>query len=107
MSAWPEVSLATLGLDARTAVVTLTHAAHINDEALATALRSPCLYIGALGSKRTHANRVERLKAMGFSEADLARIHAPVGLGIGAEGPAEIAVSILAEIIKVARGGGE
>ena len=62
VNAWPEVSLATLGLDARTAVVALTHAAHIDDEALATALRSPCLYIGALGSKRTHANRMERLK---------------------------------------------
>jgi xanthine dehydrogenase accessory factor len=105
MNAWPEVSLATLGVDARTAVVALTHAAHIDDEALATALRSPCLYIGALGSMRTHAKRIERLKAMGFSEADLARIHAPVGLAIGAEGPAEISVSILAEIIKVAHGG--
>jgi xanthine dehydrogenase accessory factor len=102
--AWPEGSLATLGLDARTAVVALTHAARIDDETLATALRSSCLYIGALGSKRTQAKRIERLKAMGFSEADLARIHAPVGLSIGAEGPAEIAVSILAEIIKVAHG---
>jgi xanthine dehydrogenase accessory factor len=84
--------------------VALTHAAQIDDETLATALRSSCLYIGALGSKRTQAKRIERLKAMGFSEADLARIHAPVGLAIGAEGPAEIAVSILAEIIKVAHG---
>jgi xanthine dehydrogenase accessory factor len=105
VNGWPEVSLPTLGLDARTAVVALTHAVHIDDEALATALRSPCLYIGALGSKRTQANRMERLKAMGFSETDLGRIHAPVGLAIGAEGPAEIAVSILAEIIKVAHGG--
>ncbi len=105
VNAWPEVSLATLSLDARTALVALTHAAHIDDEALATALRSPCLYIGALGSKRTQANRIERLKAMGFSDVDLARIHAPVGLAIGAEGPAEIAVSILAQIIKVAHGG--
>jgi xanthine dehydrogenase accessory factor len=104
ITAWPEVSLAALTLDGRTAVVALTHAAHIDDEALATALRSPCLYIGALGSKRTQANRVERLIAMGFSEADLARLHAPVGIAIGAEGPAEIAVSILAEIIKVAHG---
>jgi xanthine dehydrogenase accessory factor len=106
VNAWPEVSLATLGVDARTAIVALTHAAHIDDEALAAALRSPCLYIGALGSKRTQANRIERLQAMGFSEAELARIHAPVGLAIGAEGPAEIAVSILAEIIKVAHGEG-
>ncbi|MDX1400907.1 MAG: XdhC/CoxI family protein [Kiloniellales bacterium] len=104
LGSWPEASLSALKLDARTAIVALTHAAHIDDEALAAALHSPCLYIGALGSKRTHAKRVERLKAMGFSEADLGRIHAPVGLAIGAQGPAEIAVSILAEIIKVGRG---
>jgi xanthine dehydrogenase accessory factor len=101
---WPEVSLTALGLDARTAVVALTHAAHIDDEALGVALKSDCLYIGALGSKTTHAKRIERLKAAGFSEAALKRIHAPIGLAIGAKGPAEIAVSILAEIIKVARG---
>jgi xanthine dehydrogenase accessory factor len=100
----PEVSLASLGLDACTAVVALTHAAHIDDEALSLALRSPCLYIGALGSKATHEKRIERLKAAGFGEAELSRIHAPVGLAIGAKGPSEIAVSILAEIIKVARG---
>ncbi|HEX2365510.1 MAG TPA: XdhC/CoxI family protein [Bradyrhizobium sp.] len=105
VAAWPEMSLPALGLDARTAVVALTHAAHIDDEALATALRSPCLYIGALGSKRTKEKRAERLKQAGFSDQDLARIHAPVGLPIGAQGPAEIAVAILAEIIKVARGG--
>jgi xanthine dehydrogenase accessory factor len=85
-------------------VVALTHAAHIDDEALSLALRSPCLYIGALGSKATHEKRIERLKAAGFGEAELSRIHAPVGLAIGAKGPSEIAVSILAEIIKVARG---
>lgn len=105
VAAWPEMSLPALGLDARTAVVALTHAAHIDDEALAMALRSPCLYIGALGSKRTHEKRTERLKEAGFSDQDLARVHAPVGLPIGAQGPAEIAVAILAEIIKVARGG--
>jgi xanthine dehydrogenase accessory factor len=101
---WPEVSLNALGLDARTAVVALTHAVHIDDEALSAALRSDCLYIGALGSKRTHAKRLERLAAAGFGKNELARIHAPIGLSIGAQGPAEIAVSILAEIIKVARG---
>lgn len=106
ISAWPDISLPAVGLDARTAVVALTHAAHIDDEALTTALRSPCVYIGALGSKRTHAKRLERLKEAGFSDADLARIHAPVGLDIGAQGPAEIAVSILAEIVQVARGRG-
>jgi xanthine dehydrogenase accessory factor len=106
IAAWPEPSFDKLGLDARTAVVALTHASHIDDEALTAALRSPCLYIGALGSRGTHAKRLERLGAAGFTAADLARIHAPIGLAIGAKGPAEIAVSILAEIIKVARGAG-
>lgn len=104
MAAWPEASFDRLGLDARTAVVALTHASHIDDEALSTALRSPCVYIGALGSRATHAKRLERLRAAGFDDVDLARIHAPVGLAIGAKGPAEIAVSILAELIKVVRG---
>lgn len=103
---WPAESFAKLGLDERTAVVALTHASHIDDEALTAALRSPCTYIGALGSRGTHAKRLERLKAAGFSNADLARIHAPIGLPIGAKGPAEIAVSILAEIVKVSRGAG-
>jgi xanthine dehydrogenase accessory factor len=106
MTDWPEVSFDKLGLDARTAVVALTHAAHIDDEALTAALRSPCLYIGALGSRGTHAKRLERLAAAGFTAEELARIHAPIGLAIGAKGQAEIAVSILAEIIKVARGAG-
>jgi len=100
----PEVAFAELGLDARTAVVALTHTAHIDDEALIAALRSPCLYIGALGSRATHAKRLNRLRSEGFPEAEIARIHAPVGIAIGAKGPAEIAVSILAQIIKVARG---
>jgi xanthine dehydrogenase accessory factor len=104
LTEWPEVSLKTLGLDARTAVVALTHAAQIDDEALSVALQGPCLYIGALGSKATHAKRLVRLKAAGHDDAALSRIHAPIGLAIGARGPAEIAVSILAEIIKVARG---
>jgi xanthine dehydrogenase accessory factor len=104
VTGWPEASFAAVGIDGRTAVVALTHASHIDDEALMVALRSPCLYIGALGSRRTHAKRMERLNAAGFSEAEVARIHAPIGLAIGAKGPAEIAVSILAEIIKVARG---
>lgn len=101
---WPKDAMATLGVDARSAIVALTHAEHIDDEALSAALRSPCIYIGALGSKRTQAKRVERLKNAGFSEVDMARIHAPVGLAIGAQGPAEIAVSVLAEIVKVVRG---
>jgi xanthine dehydrogenase accessory factor len=100
---WPDVSLAALRLDERTAVVALTHAAHLDDEALTAALRSNCLYIGALGSKKTHGRRLERLRAAGFSDMDLQRIHAPVGLAIGAKGPAEIAVSILAQIVHTAR----
>ena len=103
---WPEVSFRALALDPRTAVVALTHAAHLDDEALSGAMRSDCLYIGALGSKKTHAKRLERLKGAGFSEVELAGIHAPVGLSIGATGPAEIALSILAEIVMVARGTG-
>jgi xanthine dehydrogenase accessory factor len=98
---WPEQQFA---IDARTAVVAVTHAAHLDDEALAVALRSDCFYVGALGSRKTHAKRLERLRAAGFEQHDLARIHAPIGLAIGAKGPAEIAVSILAEIVKVARG---
>jgi xanthine dehydrogenase accessory factor len=101
---WPEISLRAVGLDARTAIVALTHAAALDDEALSAALRSDCLYIGALGSKKTHVKRLERLGAAGFSDSELARIRAPVGLAIGAKRPAEIAVSILAEIVKVARG---
>jgi xanthine dehydrogenase accessory factor len=103
LTEWPEVGLAALGLDPRTAVVAVTHAAHLDDDALAAALRSDCLYIGALGSRKTHAKRLERLRAAGFSDADLERIHAPIGLAIGAKGPAEIALSILAEIVQVAR----
>jgi xanthine dehydrogenase accessory factor len=106
LSDWPEVSFRSLALDPRTAVVALTHAAHLDDEALSGAMRSDCLYVGALGSKKTHAKRLERLRAAGFSEVELARIHAPVGLSIGATGPAEIALSILAEIVMVARGTG-
>ena len=85
------------------AVVTLTHVDQIDDEALTIALKSPCRYIGSLGSRKTHAKRVARLKSAGFSDADIARIHAPVGIDIGAETPGEIATSILAEIIAAFR----
>ncbi|MGH8324615.1 MAG: XdhC family protein, partial [Steroidobacteraceae bacterium] len=105
LTEWPELSLRNLKIDARTAVVALTHAAALDDEAMRESLRARCLYIGALGSKRTHAKRVERLRAEGISEKDLARIRAPVGLPIGAKGPAEIAVSIIAEIVKTSRRG--
>jgi xanthine dehydrogenase accessory factor len=105
LTEWPELSLRNLKIDARTAVVALTHAAALDDEALRESLRASSLYIGALGSKKTHAKRLERLRAEGISEEGLARIRAPVGLSIGAKGPAEIAVSIIAEIVKTSRGG--
>jgi xanthine dehydrogenase accessory factor len=104
-TAWPETALKTFTPDPFTAVVTLTHVGHIDDEALAISLRSPCRYIGALGSRKTHAKRVERLVALGFTDADIARIKSPVGLNIGAETPAEIAVAILGEVIAAFRGG--
>ena len=95
---WPDQALTTLAPDARTAVVTLTHDPKLDDPALAVALRSPAFYVGALGSRKTHAARLARLRQLGLSEAELARIHAPVGLAIGARSPAEIAVSILAQV---------
>jgi xanthine dehydrogenase accessory factor len=101
----PDRIMAGLALDRRTAVVTLTHRPELDDQALAAALRSPAFYVGALGSRKTQAARRERLRAMGFSEADLGRIHGPVGLAIGASSPAEIAVAILAEIVSALRTG--
>lgn len=94
-----------IGLDARTAVVTLSHDPKIDDPGLEAALASDVFYIGALGSTRTHAKRVERLTARGFAPDQIARIHAPVGLDIGARSPAEIAVSILAQITERLRKG--
>jgi xanthine dehydrogenase accessory factor len=82
-------------------VVTLTHDPKLDDPALAVALRSEAFYIGALGSRRTQAKRVERLRELGLGEAEFARIHGPVGLAIGAKSPAEIAVSILAQVTQV------
>jgi len=102
---WPDEAVRGLGLDGRTALVLLTHDPKLDDPALAEALRSGVFYIGALGSARTHAKRVARLAAAGFSEAEIARIHGPVGLDIGAAGPSEIAVSILAEMTRVLRKG--
>ena len=95
---WPDQALRALAPDARTAVVALTHDPKLDDPALAVALRSPAFYVGALGSRKSHAKRLERLRELGLSEEELARIHAPVGLAIGARSPAEIAVSILAEV---------
>jgi xanthine dehydrogenase accessory factor len=101
---WPDEAMATMKLDRRTAVVTLTHDPKLDDPALQTALKADVFYVGALGSRKTHAARLGRLKAAGFSDADGARIHGPVGLDIGALSPAEIAVSILAQITAVLRG---
>jgi len=95
---WPDVALAPLDIDRYTAFVALTHDPKIDDPALTHALARDCFYIGALGSKKTHARRIERLKAQGQSDAALARIHAPIGLAIGAASPPEIALAIMAEI---------
>jgi xanthine dehydrogenase accessory factor len=100
---WPDEAMAALAPDARTAVVTLTHDPKLDDPGLIVALRSPAFYIGALGSKKTHAARIERLTAQGFDAPTLARIHAPIGLSIGGKSPAEIAISILAQMTSVLR----
>ena len=101
--AWPEEALERLALDHRTAVVALSHDPKLDDPALAAALRSPAFYVGALGSRKTQAARRERLVAQGFGEADLARIHGPVGLPLGAVSPGEVAASILAELVLALR----
>ena len=103
VTGWPEDGLAKFAADPFTAIVTLTHVDQIDDEALTIALKSPCRYIGSLGSRKTHAKRVARLKDAGFSDDDIARIHAPIGINIAAETPGEIATSILAEIIAAFR----
>jgi xanthine dehydrogenase accessory factor len=95
---WPDVALPPLGVDRYTAFVALTHDPKIDDPALTHALARDCFYIGALGSKKTHARRIERLKGQGLSDDALARIHAPIGLAIGAVSPAEIAVAIMGQI---------
>ncbi len=100
---WPEVAVPRLGLDAFTAVAALTHDPKIDDYALAAALRAECFYVGALGSRKTHAKRLQRLQALDFDADTLGRIHAPIGLAIGAQSPAEIAVAILAEIVLALR----
>jgi xanthine dehydrogenase accessory factor len=103
LAEWPDAALPRLGLDRYTALVALTHDPKIDDPALAAALKAECFYIGALGSRKTHGRRVERLTQAGFAEADIGRIHAPIGLDIGAVSPAEIAVSILGEIVATLR----
>jgi xanthine dehydrogenase accessory factor len=101
---WPDEVLPGIGLDARTALIALTHDPKIDDVALRLALASDVFYVGALGSLKTHAKRVDRLKAQGLTGAALTRIHAPIGLDIGAQGPAEIAVAIMAQVMAVLRG---
>lgn len=103
LAAWPDEALPTHGLDRFTALASLTHDPKIDDPALIAALNSECFYVGALGSTRTHAKRVERLKDAGIGDDQLDRLHAPVGLDIGARSPAEIAVAVLAEVIAALR----
>jgi xanthine dehydrogenase accessory factor len=105
VSEWPDEALERLRPDRGSALVALTHDPKLDDPALAAALRSDCFYIGALGSRRNHAGRCARLKELGFSDQDLTRIHGPVGLSIGAVSPAEVAVSIVAEMTRVLRQG--
>jgi xanthine dehydrogenase accessory factor len=100
---WPDEIILKIGLDPRTALIALTHDPKIDDPALQAALSSEVFYIGALGSKKTQASRAERLKAAGFTEAQLARIHGPIGLDIGAKGAPEIAVSIMGEVTRCLR----
>lgn len=101
---WPDAVFAEVGLDESACVVVLTHDEKIDNPALAMALRSPARYIGALGSRRTHAKRAAALKALGLEDAQIARIHAPIGLDIGARRPEEIALAIMAEIVAVMNG---
>ena len=103
LAEWPDDALPRLGLDRYTAVALLTHDPKIDDQALVAALRADCFYIGALGSRKTHARRLERMRDQGFADDALARIHAPIGLDIGAVSPAEIAVAVLGEIIAAMR----
>ncbi len=102
---WPDEALAKAPLGPRSALVALTHDPKVDDPALIAALKSNCFYIGALGSKKTQAGRRERLKAAGFSDDDVKKIRGPIGLNIGARSPAEIAISILAEMTEVLRVG--
>ena len=101
---WPDEAMAELRPDTRTAIVTLTHDPKLDDPALDSALRSPAFYIGALGSRRTHASRLARLRELGHGDAAMARIHGPVGLNIGAVTAPEIALSILAQVVAARRG---
>lgn len=100
---WPDEALRALELDARSAVVTLTHDPKLDEPALGIALRSSAFFIGCLGSKKTHASRLGRLAKLGFTDQELRRLHGPVGLPIGSQSPAEIAISVLAQVTQALR----
>jgi xanthine dehydrogenase accessory factor len=104
---WPDEALPRLGLDAYTGLAVLTHDPKIDDPALEAALAAGCFYVGALGSRKTHAARLERLRQRGIAASALERIHAPIGLAIGAQSPAEIAVAVLGEVIAALRSRGK
>jgi len=100
---WPDVALPKVVLDPFTALAALTHDPKIDDQPIVEALKSGCFYVGALGSRKTHGTRLERLRELGLDDAALSRIHAPIGLNIGAKSPSEIAVAILAQVIEALR----
>jgi xanthine dehydrogenase accessory factor len=100
---WPDEVIPKIGLDQRTAMIALTHDPKIDDPALSAALKSDVFYIGALGSKKTHATRCDRLRAKGFGDTEISRIHGPIGLAIGAKGAPEIAIAIMAEMTRALR----
>jgi len=106
LAEWPDIAIPQVGLDAFTALAVVTHDPKIDDPALRAAFAARCFYIGALGSRKTHARRIDRLREAGAADADLARIAAPIGLPIQAQSPAEIAVAILAEVIRALRSRG-
>ncbi len=103
INSWPEDCFSELNIDNRTAIVTLTHEPNLDDPAITFAIKSSCFYIGALGSKKTHKNRIERLVSLGFSDDEIRRVNGPIGLPINASKPNEIAISIMAEIIAALR----
>ncbi len=103
LAEWPDVAIPKIGLDPFTAVAALTHDPKIDDGALVAALKAGCFYVGALGSRKTHGKRLERLRAQGLDDVTLATIQAPIGVDIAAQSPAEIAVAILAQVIAALR----
>jgi xanthine dehydrogenase accessory factor len=107
LAEWPDTALPKVNLYPFTALAALTHDPKIDDEPIAAALRAGCFYVGALGSRKTHGMRLDRLRGLGLDDVTLARIHAPIGLTIGAQSPAEIAVAILAQVIGALRSRGK